>query len=223
MQHLIAQQLGVMLEARHLKRGTSSGCLTSSHAARNSNWSCFGDEATSAMCSRANSHMASCQSAWSSQLSKGARSSCHVACSTSRASCRAASRAHSRPLRSSASCCCTSAEVWRVGTRVGGEISSDCTLACAEEYAEAKQAASWICVLAPDSSELGVCVEPGVCTGVGPGVGPGVGCFSSAICRWNTRSSPTLVRSSADSSLPSLACCCSRSISRTFFSSLRST
>jgi len=73
-------------------------------------------------------------------------------------------------------------------------------------------------VLAPDSSELGVCVEPGVCTGVGPGVG----CFSSAICRWSTKSSPTLVRSSADSSLPSLACCCSRSISRTFFSSLRS-
>lgn len=77
-------------------------------------------------------------------------------------------------------------------------------------------------MLAPDSSELGVCVEPGVCTGVGPGVGPGVGCFSSAICRWSTKSSPTLVRSSADSSLQSFACCCSRSISRTFFSSLRS-
>ena len=117
------------------KRGTSSGCLTSSHAARNSNWSCFGDEATSAMCSRANSHMASCQSACrvpgrpSCPRAHAARSSCHVACSTSRASCRAASRAHSRPLRSSASCCCTSAEVWRVGTRFGGEISSDCTLA----------------------------------------------------------------------------------------------
>ena len=74
-------------------------------------------------------------------------------------------------------------------------------------------------MLAPDSSELGVCVEPGVCAGVVPGVG----CLSSAICPWSAKSSPTLVRSSADSALPLHACCCSRSISRAFFSSLRST